>query len=143
MAIVVFTLIGLIPNAKVRKRVNDVLFKSAFRLMCRPLSAVVTFHNTQYRPGNLGCCVANHTSPMDVCILGADRTYSLVRKQKQYKQARQLHIFYQKKIKFIFWGYFGYIYIFVFVFDWIWRIIFFSIGGYCIRFNGPHIFLHL
>lgn len=79
MAIVVFTLIGSIPNAKYRRVVNDVLFKMAFRLLCRPLSAVVTFHNTQYRPTSTGFCVANHTSPMDVAILGADCTYSLVR----------------------------------------------------------------
>ncbi|XP_055314413.1 glycerol-3-phosphate acyltransferase 3 isoform X6 [Sitodiplosis mosellana] len=78
VAIVVFTLIGTIPNARLRKCVNDVLFKVAFRLMCRPLSAVVTFHNTQYRPNSSGFCVANHTSPMDVAILGADCTYSLV-----------------------------------------------------------------
>lgn len=81
MAIVVFTLIGIIPNRKIRKYVNDILFKAAFRLMCRPLSAVVTFHNTHWRPKTQGFCVANHTSPIDVAILGADCTYSLVRKQ--------------------------------------------------------------
>lgn len=79
MAIVVFTLIGLIPNRSLRKYVNDILFKVAIRLMCRPLSAVVTFHNTHWRPKNKGFCVANHTSPIDVAILGVDCTYSLVR----------------------------------------------------------------
>ncbi|XP_031640018.1 glycerol-3-phosphate acyltransferase 3 isoform X2 [Contarinia nasturtii] len=78
VAIIVFKLIGTIPNPRLRMFVNDKMFKVAFRLMCRPLSAVVTFHNPQYRPRNKGFCVANHTSPMDVAILGADCTFSLI-----------------------------------------------------------------
>lgn len=79
MAIALFSMVGVIPKGRVRKFVNDVLFKAGFRLICRPLSAVVTFHNMQYRPRNKGFCVSNHTSPLDVAILGQDYTYSLVR----------------------------------------------------------------
>lgn len=78
MAIVVFTLIGTIPDRKLRMSVNDKIIKMAFRMMCRPLSAVVTFYNTYYRRRNMGFCVTNHTSPMDVAILGADCTFLLV-----------------------------------------------------------------
>lgn len=79
MAIALFSLVGVIPKGRVRKFINDVLFKAGFRLICRPLSAVVSFHNLEYRPKTQGFCVANHTSPLDVAILGQDCTYSLVR----------------------------------------------------------------
>lgn len=79
MAIAMFSLVGVIPSSRSRKYVNDILFRVGFRLLCRPLSTVVTFHNLQYRPRNQGVCVANHTSPYDICILGVDCTYSLVR----------------------------------------------------------------
>lgn len=83
MAIVLFAMIGLISNKDHRRKANDVLFKVVFRILCRPLSAVVRFHNQQYRPKGVGFCVANHTTPMDVAILGADCTYSLVSDAKK------------------------------------------------------------
>lgn len=92
-----FGLIGAIPNAGVRMYVNDKMFKVAFRLMCRSLSAVVTYHNLQYRPRNKGFCVANHTSPMDVGILGADCTFSLVRRKlntKPKQSSISAHLFF-------------------------------------------------
>lgn len=46
--------------------------------MARCLSAVIRFHNKQYRPKNGGVCVANHTSPVDVLVLSTDNSYSLV-----------------------------------------------------------------
>lgn len=79
MAIAMFSVVGLIPSTRCRKYVNDFLFRAGFRLLCRPLSTVVTFHNLQYRPRNQGVCVANHTSPYDIAILGVDCCYSLVR----------------------------------------------------------------
>lgn len=78
VAIVSFSMIGLIPNLIVRQKVNDILFKVIFRLICRSLSAVITFHDTEYRPQRMGFCVANHTTPLDVAILANDCTYSLV-----------------------------------------------------------------
>ena len=32
----------------------------------------------EYRPNTDGICVANHTSPLDVVILSADRPYAMV-----------------------------------------------------------------
>lgn len=78
MAIVLFASVGLISDESKRRKVNDILFRVVHRMLCRPLSAVVRFHNLQYRPTKAGFCVANHTTPMDVAILGADCTYSLV-----------------------------------------------------------------
>jgi len=37
---------------------------------------VITYHNTENRPKS-GICVANHTSPIDVCILASDTAYAL------------------------------------------------------------------
>ena len=41
-------------------------------------SAIVTYHNEEYRPRSNGICVANHTSPIDVVILSCNSTFSLV-----------------------------------------------------------------
>ena len=41
------------------------------------ISAVVTYHNIENRPKG-GICVANHTSPIDVCMLASDMAYALV-----------------------------------------------------------------
>lgn len=76
--VIVFYLIGYISNDEIRRYVNDKMFKVSLRLLIRSLSSVVTFHNTQYRPKGNGFCVANHTSPIDVCVLGSDHTYSLI-----------------------------------------------------------------
>ena len=43
------------------------------------ISAVITYHNIENRP-KTGICVANHTSPIDVMVLGADNAYALVKK---------------------------------------------------------------
>lgn len=79
MALAMFSLTDLIPAGSARRFVNDVLYKVGFRMICRPLSTVVTFHNLEHRPRNKGFCVANHTSPLDVAVLGQDCTYSLVK----------------------------------------------------------------
>ena len=39
---------------------------------------MITYHNIENRPKN-GICVANHTSPIDVMVLGADNAYALVK----------------------------------------------------------------
>ena len=41
------------------------------------ISAVITYHNIENRPKG-GICVANHTSPIDVCMLASDMAYALV-----------------------------------------------------------------
>lgn len=90
MYVIVFYLIGTISNEKIRRYANDIMFKVSLRLLIRSLSSVVTFHNTEYRPKGNGFCVANHTTPIDVCILGSDHTYSLVRfRRKQNKNQNE------------------------------------------------------
>lgn len=76
--VVGFGIVGVIPQRKLRVRANDYVFKRTFRIICRSLSAVIRFHNLQFKPKRCGFCVANHTTPMDVAILSTDHTYSLI-----------------------------------------------------------------
>ena len=48
------------------------------RILSRVFSAIITYHNTEYRakPGSI--CVANHTSPIDVIILSTDNSFSMI-----------------------------------------------------------------
>lgn len=71
-------LVGFIPHRNLRGLANDYVFKHTFRIFCRSLSAVITFHDAQYKPKNCGFCVANHTTPIDVAILSTDHSYSLI-----------------------------------------------------------------
>ncbi|XP_055703526.1 glycerol-3-phosphate acyltransferase 3-like isoform X1 [Phlebotomus papatasi] len=77
-AVISFAIIGCIPMRRLRRHLNDEAFKITFRLISNSISAVITFHNPEYRPRNCGFCVANHTSPIDISILSTDCTYSLV-----------------------------------------------------------------
>lgn len=77
--VVAFTLVGLVPNEKLRRRLNETVSMIGFRIITRSLSAVITIHNNRYKPKNCGFCVANHTSPIDVTILSTNCTFSLVR----------------------------------------------------------------
>lgn len=70
--------IGLLPQGKFRKRLNDHASKFCFRLLSRAFSAIITYHNEEYRPTKNGICVANHTSPIDVVLLACDSTYALI-----------------------------------------------------------------
>lgn len=73
-----FAIVGIIPQRKLRVRANDYVFKRTFRIICRSLSAVIRFHNAQFKPKNCGFCVANHTTPIDIAILSTDHSYSLI-----------------------------------------------------------------
>jgi glycerol-3-phosphate O-acyltransferase 3/4 len=48
------------------------------RILSRVFSAIITFHNTEYRAKRGSICVANHTSPIDVIILSTDNTFSMI-----------------------------------------------------------------
>ena len=48
------------------------------RILSRVFSAIITYHNTEYRPKLGTICVANHTSPIDVIILSTDNSYSMI-----------------------------------------------------------------
>ncbi|XP_011184545.1 glycerol-3-phosphate acyltransferase 3 isoform X2 [Zeugodacus cucurbitae] len=78
VAVVANSLVAMIPFEFLRHPCADLSFKITFRLMTRSLSAVITFHNTEYKPKGSGFCVANHTSPLDVAILSTDCTFSLI-----------------------------------------------------------------
>lgn len=73
-----FSLLGFVPHEKVRRWLNDRISLIVFRIIVRSLSAVITFHNEEYRPKNCGFCVANHTSPIDTAVLLTDCFYSMV-----------------------------------------------------------------
>lgn len=57
--------------------VHKVLIQ-CFVFLSSALSAVINYHDVQYRPSRTGICVANHTSPIDVLVLMCDYCYSLV-----------------------------------------------------------------
>lgn len=76
-----FGVVGCVPDERLRRWMNDTVSLIGFRIIARSLSAVINFHNEEYRPKNCGFCVANHTSPIDVTMLSSDCTFSLVRKR--------------------------------------------------------------
>ena len=77
--VVMTTMISVIPYEPLRRILYEYAGLVAFRILSRSFSAVVSFHNKQFRPKSDGICVANHTTPIDVVILNMDRTYALVR----------------------------------------------------------------
>lgn len=48
------------------------------RILSRVFSAIITYHNTEYRAKCGSICVANHTSPIDVIILSTDNSFSMI-----------------------------------------------------------------
>uniref|UniRef100_A0A182XW00 Phospholipid/glycerol acyltransferase domain-containing protein n=1 Tax=Anopheles stephensi TaxID=30069 RepID=A0A182XW00_ANOST len=74
-----FAFVGILPTFRLRRAMNDIVFKHTFRMITRSISGVVRFHNPEYKPKTCGFCVANHTTPIDIAILSTDCTYSLVR----------------------------------------------------------------
>lgn len=77
----VMPLVGLIPNDKIRRYFGDLAYQLMFRILIRSVSTVLTFHNKEYKPKNVGFCVANHTTPMDIAMLSTETTYCLVKIQ--------------------------------------------------------------
>jgi len=75
------SLIGVIKNERLRKLLNWYGSVMLHRILSRVFSAIITFHNKEYRakPGSI--CVANHTSPIDVIILSTDNVYSMIGQQ--------------------------------------------------------------
>ncbi|RLU19996.1 hypothetical protein DMN91_006602 [Ooceraea biroi] len=76
--VVVTSLIGFLPNGRVKRWANNQGTLISFRIMSRSISSVITVHNPEYKPGNGGICVSNHTTTLDVCILSTQTTFSLV-----------------------------------------------------------------
>ncbi|XP_053670898.1 glycerol-3-phosphate acyltransferase 3 [Anopheles nili] len=73
-----FAIVGIIPTYRLRRTMNDMVFKHTFRMITRSISGLVRFHNPEYKPKNCGFCVANHTTPIDIAILSTDCIYSLI-----------------------------------------------------------------
>ncbi|CAG4958525.1 unnamed protein product [Colias eurytheme] len=76
--LVSMTLIGLLPDGKIRRTLGGIAYKLANRMLIRSVSCVAYYHDTQYKPSSNGFCVANHTSPIDVSVLSMDMCFSLV-----------------------------------------------------------------
>jgi len=71
------------PNMeRLRRFTYEFVNKAACRILMRSCSAVVHFHNRQYKAKGGGICVANHTSPIDTFLLGMDNVYALVGQQQ-------------------------------------------------------------
>jgi len=67
-----------LPEGRSRKITYKLLSTWLYRIFMRSFSAVITYHNREYRAKGGGVCVANHTSPLDIFILGSDNTYAMV-----------------------------------------------------------------
>ncbi|XP_030625144.1 glycerol-3-phosphate acyltransferase 3 isoform X2 [Chanos chanos] len=72
------TLVGLLPNSKVKDWLSDLVHLTCYRICAKGLSAVIHYHNKQNKPKKGGICVANHTSPIDIVILANDGCYAMV-----------------------------------------------------------------
>jgi len=70
------TLIGPVKEGPFKRWLNHQITTSCFQVLGGAISAVITYHNTENRPKS-GICVANHTSPIDVCMLASDTAYAL------------------------------------------------------------------
>ncbi|XP_034235519.1 glycerol-3-phosphate acyltransferase 3-like isoform X3 [Thrips palmi] len=71
-------LVGLIPDCALKRILNNWVMLTCFRILARSLSSSLTYHNLELMPKSGGVCVANHTSPIDVVILGTMTTFALV-----------------------------------------------------------------
>lgn len=71
-------LIGLMEDGPLKRWIYNRTSVTAFRILSRSVSAVINYHNEQYKPLSGGMCVANHTSPFDVVMLHCDSAFALV-----------------------------------------------------------------
>jgi glycerol-3-phosphate O-acyltransferase 3/4 len=73
--------IGLIRDGSFKRWLNHYATRILHRILSRVFSAIITFHNQEFKakPGTI--CVANHTSPIDVIILSTDNCYSMIGQQ--------------------------------------------------------------
>ncbi|VDD94046.1 unnamed protein product [Enterobius vermicularis] len=70
--------IGILPNGDVKKALNAKCMLVCHQVLSKGFTAVVYFHNPENRACSGSICVANHTSPIDVLILGLDNVYALI-----------------------------------------------------------------
>ncbi|KAF0312915.1 Glycerol-3-phosphate acyltransferase 3 [Amphibalanus amphitrite] len=70
--------VALVPECAAKRWIYNKVSLMAFRILTRSYSGTIRFHQLENRPRPQGVCVANHTSPIDVCILSCDVSYALV-----------------------------------------------------------------
>ena len=70
--------IGFLPDSTFKRGVYIKISVITFRFLARSLSAIITYHNKEFKASNGSVCVANHTSPIDVLMLHCDNAYALV-----------------------------------------------------------------
>ncbi|OXA38487.1 glycerol-3-phosphate acyltransferase 3 [Folsomia candida] len=86
-------LVGCIPQSYhgLKQKLYKIVYLHAFEFLSWSLSAVISHHHRENRPGVAkrtlegkaisrggGICVANHTSPIDVLVLAVDQCYDMV-----------------------------------------------------------------
>ncbi|RWS24814.1 Glycerol-3-phosphate acyltransferase 4-like protein [Leptotrombidium deliense] len=76
--IVTCAAVGSLSEGKLKRALYKHTSITAFRILARGVSAVINFHNQEYKPKTGSLCVANHTSPIDVVFLHCDNAYALV-----------------------------------------------------------------
>ncbi|XP_077991920.1 glycerol-3-phosphate acyltransferase 4-like [Glandiceps talaboti] len=77
-----YAMIGYLPQGRLKRTIYLYISLITNRILCRCLSAVVNYHNKEYKAKGGGICVANHTSPIDVLILGGDNCYAMIGQQQ-------------------------------------------------------------
>jgi glycerol-3-phosphate O-acyltransferase 3/4 len=77
MLILSTAFIGHLKESRLKQKLNSWANLMCFRILCRAFSCVVRFHNRE-NMATSGICVANHTSPVDVCILSCDNCYAMI-----------------------------------------------------------------
>lgn len=71
------SVIGLVPNCFLKRWLNEKSMQLWMTIGANSFSAVIRTHDTQNKAKG-GICVANHTSPIDVMILGTDNVYAMI-----------------------------------------------------------------
>lgn len=70
--------IGAMPAGKHKRWCYERLNLTCYRIFCSGLMAVITHHNLENRAKSGGICVVNHTSPIDIAIMGTANCYAMV-----------------------------------------------------------------
>ncbi|XP_056289163.1 LOW QUALITY PROTEIN: glycerol-3-phosphate acyltransferase 4 [Pseudoliparis swirei] len=78
LLLVFTTLVGFLPNRKLRFYLCEEVHLMCYRICVRALAAIITYHNRENKAKTGGICVSNHTTPIDVIILANDGCYSVV-----------------------------------------------------------------
>lgn len=76
--VMTMTLIGLLPENRIKRFAYYYLSIMGFRMLSRAFSMVITYHDSKNLAKSGGTCVANHTSPIDVIVLHCNNAYALV-----------------------------------------------------------------